>query len=165
MLPAKDVEEVNFLRMERNPDGSYERTFEYAYGDWGNNRAVQVQGKGLLVNLAGSKGGIGENRGLDFRKHTKARIDFIIGNRNRATSFVFTLEDKDGTNQSYDISLQDKPKGAPLSAVIDLTTPARVNQPGGKPGLDLKRLRMWQLAGNWQDLPVEILFLKIWAVD
>jgi hypothetical protein len=162
---AKDLEVIDLVHMERQQDGTYLNSYEYAYGDWDNNRAVQINGRGLLVNLAGSKGGIGENRGLDFRKQSKARIEFIIGNRNRASSFVFTLEDKDGTNQSFDIPLQGQPVGVPLAARLDLTKPSRTNEPGAKPGLDLKRLKVWQIAGNWQSEPVEILVLRVLAAD
>jgi hypothetical protein len=161
---TKDIEVIEFTHMFRNTDGTYERSYEYAYGDWGDNKVVQVNGKGLLVNLLGSKGGIGENRGLDFRKHTKARIAFMIGNRNRASGFAFSLEDKDGTNHAFDIPLTGKPVGQLLAATLDLTKPSREEQAGSKPGLDLKKLRVWQLKGNFQSEPLEILVLKVLAV-
>lgn len=167
VLPAaavKDIEVIEFTHSPRNPDGTYERSFEYSYGDWGDDKVVQVNGKGLLVNLLGSQGGVGENRGLDFRKHTKARVFFMIGNRNRASGFGLSLEDKDGTNHNFDIPLRGQPVGQVLAATLDLTKPSREEQAGSKPGLDLKKLRVWQIKGNWQAEPVEILVLKVMAV-
>jgi hypothetical protein len=163
----KDVVVIDFTDMERNTGGARQRGYEYGYGDWDDagRKVAQIFEKGLVVNLAGSKGGIGENRDLDFRKHTRAQFDFVIGGRNRAQSFVFTLVDKDGTDQSWDISMKDLPVGRPLSVVVDLTKPARENKPGKKPGLNLPKLATWQIAGNYQDEPIEILIVKVTAVS
>jgi hypothetical protein len=161
---VKDLVVLDFKRMPRNPDGSYERIFEYSFGDWGDKKAVQVRGEGLMIRLLGSKGGVGSNVGPDFRKHSKARIAFIIGNRNRASSCSFSLVDRDGTDCAYDIPLAAHPKGQEISVLIDLPQPSRVEKPGSKPGLDLKKVETWQLKGNFQAEPIEVLFLKVTAV-
>jgi hypothetical protein len=160
---AKEEEAINFLDMPRSADGTYEKNYEYAFGDW-EKKAVQLPGKGLLVNLTGSKGGVGDNRGIDFGKLTKARITFIIGNHNRATSFIFTMVDRDGTDQSFDVSLENLPRGTVQKVTFDLTKPSRENKPGRTPGLNLKKLVTWQLLGNFQEEPIEILFLRVDAV-
>jgi len=163
---VKNLTVIDFPTMVRNPDGTRERGYEYSFGDWeGKKGAVQIPDKGLLVNLLGSKGGVGENRGLDFRKHTLARVSFIIGNRNQAESFGFSLVDNDGTDQAWDVSLKDRPKGATTTILLDLTKPAREDKPGKTHGLDLKKLKTWQIRGNYQDLPIEVLFLKVTAVS
>lgn len=165
---VKDVVVIDFTQMPRNTDGSRQRGYEYSFGDWSDDtgrKVGQILDKGLLVNLAGSKGGVGENRDLDFRKHSRARIDFIIGNRNRAEAFSFTLVDKDGTDQSWEVSLKDRTKGLPTHGVVDLATPGREDKPGKKPGLDLKKLRTWQIKGNYGDEPIEILIVKVTAVS
>jgi hypothetical protein len=160
----KDLVVVDFTHMRRDPGAEPQRSYEYSFGDWEGKKGVfQVEGKGAIVNLLGSKGGLGENNGLDFRKHTKAKISFIIGNRNQAESFTFSLADSDGTECSFDIPLKGLDKGALLYAIIDLARPAREDKPGKKPGLDLKKLKTWQLRGNYQALPLEILFEKIRA--
>jgi len=166
--PAKDVVVIDFTSMPRNDDGTRQRGYEYSFGDWDDRsgRAVgQIFEKGLLVNLAGSKGGVGENRGLDFRKHTRARIDFIIGDRNRAEAYAFTLVDTDGTDQSWEVSLKGLPVGVPLSTTLDLTKPSREEKPGKKPGLNLPKLDVWQIKGNYGELPLEILIVKVTAVS
>jgi hypothetical protein len=163
---VKDMVVLDLFHMTRNTDGSHERGYEYSFGDWeGGKKVAQVPEKGLIVNLAGSKGGVGENRGLDFRKHSLARLTFIIGNRNQAESFGFSLVDKDGTDHSWDVSLKDRPKGAMLNPLIDLTKPSREEKPGKTPGLDLKKLKSWQIKGNYQDAPIEILIIKVTAVS
>ena len=161
---AKEEEVINFLDMPRNPDGTHEKSYQYAFGDW-EKKVVQIPGKGLLVNLTGSKGGVGDNRGIDFGKFTKARLTFIIGNRNHATSFILTLVDRDGTDQSFDVSLENLPRGAERKVTVDLSKPSRENKPGKTPGLNLKKLETWQLVGNFQAEPLEILFLRVDAVS
>jgi len=161
----KDLEVINFVAMYRNPDDTYDKGYDYPFGDWQNKNVVQVPGKGLIVNLVGSKGGVGENRGLDFRKHAKARIAFVVGNRNKAKSFQFSLVDKDGTDQSFDVALETLPPGVTQTHTIDLTKPSREDKPGSTPGLNLKKLKSWQLKGNFQDEPSELLFLRVDAVE
>lgn len=165
---VRDLVVIDFTDMLRNTDGTRQRSYEYTYGDWNDptgKSVVQMLGKGLLINFVGSKGGVGANRDLDFRKHTRARINLIIGNRNRAGSFGFSLVDTDGTDQSWDISLKDQPVGRPLNLLVDLTKPSGENKPGRKPGLNLAKLASWQIRGNFQDEPIEILVLKITAVS
>lgn len=163
---VKNVVVLDFYRMERSSDGSHQRSYEYSFGDWEDKKKVgQMHEKGLLVNSVGSKGGVGENRGLDFRKHTLARLNFVIGNRNRAEAFTFSLVDKDGTDQIWEISLKNQPKGATLNPLIDLTKPTREDKPGKTSGLDLKKLKTWQIKGNYQDAPIEVMFVKITAVS
>lgn len=162
---VKDLVVIDFLYMPRNPDGTRERGYEYGFGDWDDKKRVgQFPDKGLIINLVGSKGGIGENRDLDFRKHSKARVTYVIGNRNRADSFGFSLVDKDGTDQSWDISIKDQTAGVVLTRLLDLTSPARTDKPGKTPGLDLKKLKSWQFRGNYQDAPIEIMIMKVTAV-
>ncbi len=168
VLPAavRDIIVIDFPRMERTAEGGRQRGYDYSFGDWeGGKKVMQIPEKGLLVNLLASKGGVGENRGLDFRKHSLARITFIIGNRNQAESFGFSLVDKDGTDQAWDISLKDRPKGTVLSELLDLSKSGREDKPGKTPGLDLKKLKSWQIKGNYQSLPIEVMFLKVTAVS
>jgi len=160
---GKEEEVLNFIDMHRNSDGTYEKGYEYSFGDW-EKKAVQVPAKGLVVNLTGSKGGVGDNGGIDIGKFTRLRFSFVLSNRNRAKSFVFSLTDKDGTDQSFEVSLEGVPRGVEQKFTVDLTKPTRVDAPGSVPGLNLAKLKVWQLKGNYQDEPIEILFLRIAAV-
>ena len=164
-LVAKDIVVVDFALMPRNPDGSRQRAYEYGYGDWGDagRKVIQIMDKGLLVNNAGSKGGVGANSDPGFGANTRARIDFIIGNQNQADSYSFSLEDRDGTDHSWSIPLKGQPAGQPIGVLLDLTK-GKEDKPGKKPGLDLKKVRTWQIKGNFQDKPVEMLVLKVTAV-
>ncbi len=160
---AKEEEVINFLDMPRNSDGTYEKGYEYIFGDW-EKKAVQIPFKGFLVNLTGSQGGVGDGHGLDFGKRTKARIVFILSGRSLARSFSLNLVDRDGTEQSFDVSLENLPRGVEQSVIVDLTKPSRETKPGSTPGLNLKKLMSWQLTGNFQSEPIEILFLRVAAV-
>lgn len=165
-LLAKDVVVIDFALMPRNSDGSRQRAYEYGFGDWSDagRKVVQIMDKGLLVNHAGSKGGVGANSDPDFGSNTHARIDLVIGNQNQADSYSFALVDRDGTDHSWSIPLKGQPVGQPIGVLLDLTQ-GKEDKPGKKPGLDLKKVRTWQIKGNFQDKPVEILVLKITAVS
>jgi len=165
-VAAKDLVVINFAYMPRNADGTHQRSYEYAFGDWEKTKNVgELPEKGLIVNLVGSKGGVGENRGLDFRKHSLARVTFLIGGRNKAESCGFSLVDSDGTDQNWEIPLKDKKRDSVLTVLLDLTKPTREDKPGKIPGLDLKKLKSWQIKGNYQDAPIEVMFIKVTAVS
>jgi len=162
---VKDLTVVDFTHMRRDPGQDPQRSYEYRFGDWdGAKGAVQIPDKGLLIPLLGSKGGLGDNQGLDFRKHAKARIIYIVGNRNQASSFGFSMVDRDGTDAAWDIPLAGIAPGTPVAALVDLSKPSRTEKPGKEAGLNLKKLDSWQIKGNYQDKPVEVLILKIIAV-
>gem|GEM_PF-2104771 len=42
--------------------------------------------------------------------------------------------------------------------------PRATNNPGSPPGLDLKKLKVWQLKGNFQSQPLEILVSKVTGI-
>ena len=142
-------------------DDNSRRPYEYAFGDWGNNKVQLIRDKGLVINHLGSKGGVGMNKGLRLKGADKAVVVFIIGNRNEAESFNFNLTDKDGTDHSFRIPLTGMSKGQVLTAVIRLDKAKKENKPGTKPGLDLEKLKSWQIAGDFGDKPLEVLVQKV----
>ncbi len=169
LLPAAEpTREVvlDFTYMQRQSDGTYTRSYEYGFGDWDEKGKVgQVAHKGLLVNHAGSKGGIGENRRLDLRKSAKVGVSYMIGNGNKADAFAFSLEDRDGTVDVWNIPLAGQPRGQMLYAEFDLTKPTRQDTAGKVAGLDLKKLETWQIRGDYGEAPVEVLVAKVFAVS
>ena len=157
---------LDFTYMQRETDGTYKRSYEYGFGDWDEKGKVgQVAHQGLLVNHAGSKGGVGENRRLDFSKSTKVGIAFMIGNRNQAAAFGLSLTDRDGTGQVWQIPLAGQPRGQALYAEFDLKKPTRTDNAGKVAGLDLKKIESWQITGDFGDAPVELLVMKVFAVS
>ena len=164
-LRAADDVVIDFTYMDRNTEGIYTKSYEGAWGDWGDKRHVsQVIGKGLLINHAGSKGGINENRDIGVGKNKSIRVTYIVGNGNQATSFTFTLIDRDGTECSWDVPLQGQPKGSIVNCALDLTNPDRTTKPGKTPGLNLQKLSTWQITGNYQEAPIEVMIQKVWAI-
>ncbi|MEJ1972007.1 MAG: hypothetical protein WDM96_05850 [Lacunisphaera sp.] len=161
---AKEVTVLDFTYMVRNADSTYEKSYEYSFGDWsGSKKVAQLPHKGFIVNHEGSKGGVGGNQGLDFGQHTKAHVYFVVGNGNRAAAFNLTLEDSDGTNQVWDIPLVNVPKGSLLAVAVDLAHPTRQDNPGKKAGLNFGKLASWQIKGDYQDAPLEVMLIKITA--
>jgi hypothetical protein len=161
---AKLIDFTYIARDTTTGEDSTERAFEYSFGDWGNGKVIQVRNKGLLVNYLGSNGGVGANKRLNLRGSARIQIEFIIGNRNAASSFSFGLEDADGTKQSFSIPLADKPVGRPISHVFAVDQPTSTDAPGKVAGLDVKKLKVWQLKGNFQTQPLEVLVSKVTGV-
>lgn len=163
-LAQKESKLIDFTYIARDPTtggDSRERAFEYSFGDWGGGKAQQIRDKGLLVNNHGSKGGVGGNRRLNLRDSTTIRVHLIIGNRNRAGAINFVLVDNDGTDHAFAISLSGQPRGQLLKFDLNLAQPTREQKPGTTPGLDFKKLKTWQLTGDFGDLPVEVMVERI----
>lgn len=161
---SKDVTLVDFTYIARDPttgQESRDKVFEYSFGDWDKGKARQIRDKGLLINHLGSSGGVGANKKLNFHGATKARLLFIIGNGNEALAFSFSLVDKDGTDAQFSIPLAGQPRGQPLIVTVDLTHPTKVEKPGTTDGLDLTKLKSWQIKGDFGAKPLEIMLSKI----
>ena len=155
---------IDFTYIPRDSLGNEDksrRPYEYAFGDWGNDKVQLVRDKGLVINHLGSKGGVGMNKGLRRKGADKAVMVFMIGNGNEADSVNFNLTDKDGTDHSFRIPLSGMSKGQVLTAVIRLDKAKKENKPGTTPGLDLEKLKSWQIAGDFGDKPVEVLVQKV----
>ena len=161
---AKLVDFTFIARDTTTGEDSTERAFDYSFGDWGDGKVIQVRNKGLLINHLGSSGGVGANKRLNLRGSSKIQIDFIIGNRNAATSFSFSLSDNDGTDVLFSIPLEGKPVGKPVSHTFEVSSPTNTEKPGSTPGLDVKKLKVWQLKGNFQSQPLEVLVSKVTGV-
>lgn len=99
---------------------------------------------------------MGRNKRLRLKGATKIQIAYLIGNRNEASSFSFSLVDTDGSENSFNIPLSAQPVGQPLAAIIDLNAGHE-----DKPGLNLDKLKTWQIKGNYQDKPVELLIIRV----
>jgi hypothetical protein len=165
-LSQKATPLVDFTVIPRDSRGKNDRTrwpFEYAYGDWGRDKARLVEGKGLLINHLGSRGGVGANRPLPLKGADKAVMVFIIGNTNEADAFSLALVDSDGSEHSFRIPLAGMQTGQVLTAVLQLTKSKQVDKPGAQPGLDLKKLKSWQVKGDFGDKPVEVMVQRILA--
>ncbi len=157
---------LDFTYIPLDPQGKNDRSrwpFEYAFGDWGKDRARLVRDKGLLINHLGSKGGLGANKPLALKGADKAVIVFIIGNTNEADAFNFALTDADGTENRFRVPLSTLAKGQVLTAVLRLDKGEVGDKPGTEAGLNLKKLKAWSLSGDFGDKPIEILVQKILA--
>ena len=160
---AKEVVLIDFTYSTRDPDGTVSRSYEYAFGDW-QKHLVDLKGKGTLIKAPSGKGGIGENKTLvDFGKSSAVNLQLIIGNANSSGGISLSIEDRDGTEQSWNISLEGKPRGQPLRFPLDLTKSSSESKPGKTPGLNLKKVAVWQMKGNWTDPNVEVLLVKLTA--
>jgi hypothetical protein len=159
----KEAVLIDFATVKRDPDGKVFRVYEYAYGDW-DKHIVDLRGRGTLIQAATGKGGFGENKTMvQFGKHPTVDLHFVIGNANQAQTVNFSLEDKDGTEQTWIISLVGKPRGQPLRQLLDLGKADGEIKPGKTPGMNLKKMATWQVRGDYSDAKVELLLVKLTA--
>lgn len=155
------VEILNFGNYRRDPDGTTYKPYEYAYGDW--NKAVSnFRNQGTLIKSRTGKGGMGDNNaGLSLGGMTAVDLVVVVGNENHAKSLNFLLQDKDGTGHVWDLPLADKPHGPDIRFRLVLDKPDRVENAGKTPGLNTKKIAVWQLRGDNSDPNVEVMAIKL----
>jgi len=156
---------IDFTVSHRDRNGEVFHAYEFAYGDWGDGRVVDMPGKGTLVKGTTGKGGMGENK-TSVRFNRSSAVDFIyvVGNGNKATTINFSLTDNDGTEFQWTIPLAGKPTGQMLLQRLDLNKPDNTSNAGKTPGLDRKRISSWQVRGDYQDPAVEVVLLKVGTI-
>ena len=161
-LVAKEVELLDFRKVNRDPDGTIFKCYEYTFGDWGDGKVIDLRGRGALVQAPSGKGGLGENKTLvRFDQTPLVDLYFVIGNANLAKAISFGLTDKDGTEQTWQIPIDGLPKGANQHVRLDLTKPSSEQKPGKTPGMDLKKILTLQLRGDYTDPKVEVLLVRL----
>jgi hypothetical protein len=105
---------------------------------------------------------MGDNHAdLDLGGLKVVELVLVIGNGNQATALSFFLEDKDGTGHAWNLPLTDKPHGQQIRYRLDLGKPDYVQAPGKTPGLNQKKIAVWQLRGDQTAPYVEVLALKL----
>jgi hypothetical protein len=154
---------IDFTSFRRDPDGTIFRPYEYAFGSW-DKHVVDLKGRGTLIKAQDGKGGLGENKTMiDFSKSPLMSLWFVIGNANQAKGVNFSLEDRDGTEQTWWIPLETK-VSVPVTAFrIDLMKPDNKSKPGSTDGLNLKKIHTWQVRGDYTEAKVEVLLVKLVA--
>jgi hypothetical protein len=152
---------IDFSHIERDPDETETRPFTNVWGDWDRHANI-IEGRGTYIKAATGKGGLGEdNPSADFEKCTAIEIVFVIGTSNKAAGLSFYLEDKDGTKMTWNISFADMPSNREIRHRMDLSKPDYVESPGKTPGLNVNKIAVWQLRGDNNNPPVEVLVLKL----
>jgi hypothetical protein len=154
---------IDFTSFRRDPDGTTFRPYEYAYGSW-DKHVIDLKGRGTLIKAPDGKGGLGENKSMiDFSKSPMISLSFVIGSANQAKGVNFSLEDKDGTEETWWIPLENK-ASVPLTAFrFDLSKPDNKPKPGSTAGLNLKKINTWQVRGDYTEAKVEVLLVKLVA--
>jgi hypothetical protein len=153
---------IDFTDSHREMNGTVSHEYEYTFGDWGDGHVIDLNGKGTLIQAASGKGGLGENK-TAVRLNRSSAIDFIyvIGNANKAASINFAVTDNDGTEFQWTIPLAGKPAGQMLLQHLDLSKPDSTPNAGKTAGLDRKHIASWQVRGDYQAPPTEVLLIKV----
>ena len=139
------------------------KRYGWASGSWDKN-LVLLEGQGLLVNHVSGKGNMGGDKSANLAEFESAFLIIVIGNRNAASSLGVRLIDADGTEAVWNFPLAAKPVGTALVCRMPLATPDKEDKPGKVPGLDKKKIRKWQIAGDWQEAKMEVLLVKLGAM-
>jgi hypothetical protein len=161
-LAAKEEVLLDFKHVTRDPDRTVYKCYQYTFGDWGSRKVIDLLGRGALVQASSGKGGLGENKTLvRFDKTPVVDLHFIIGNANQAKAISFSLTDKDGTEQTWQIPLAGLPPGTDQRARLDLNKSSIEQKPGTTPGMDLRKILTWQVRGDYTDPKVEVLLIQL----
>jgi hypothetical protein len=162
-LSAKEEVHLDFKEIKRDsPTSPLIKCYQYSFGDWGDGKVIDLKGRGALVQAPTGKGGLGENSTmLRLDKTPQVDLEVIIGNANQATAISFGLTDKDGTEQTWQVPIEGRPRGTPQRIRLDLTKPSSEQKPGKTPGMDLKKLSVWQVRGDYSDRKVEVLLVRL----
>lgn len=162
--PMKEVKLIDFTDIRRDRNGKVElRPYQYAFGDW-DRHTIDLPDRGVLVQAKTGSGGLGENKPqADFRGAVAFGLYFSIGNANQAQGMSLSLKDGDDTEYVWNIRLARRPPGQPLRLRLHVEKPDNVPSPGKTPGLDLKHIASWQIRGDWQAAPIEVLLIRLSA--
>lgn len=115
--------------------------FDYAWNDWQGPGLADIRGKGTLIKAKSGKGNLGQDdTRVSFGQSPALDFEYVVGAGNRANHLTFKLVDVDGTEATWSIPLEGKPRQQLSSARLDLAKLESVK--GGKtPGLDAKRVK------------------------
>jgi hypothetical protein len=160
--PAKEERHIDFTDVRKERTGEVTvKGYDYAYGDW-SKHLISLPERGCLIQAPTGKGGLGENKPMvNFAKYPAMQLVFVVGNANRATSINFSLEDNDGTEQSWSVPLEGLARGTTHHFPLDLTKCTTEARPGKQPGLNLRKISVWQVRGDFTDQKVEVLLVKL----
>lgn len=161
--PAKEKVLIDFTDIRADRDGSVLKNYEYTFGSW-EKHVKDLPRRGVLVQAATNKGGLGENRTMLALANTPiVELVFIIGSANQATSMNFSLEDKDGTEQQWNIPFEGMRPGPLYRCRLDLTKPSNEQKPGKIPGMNLKKIYAWQVKGDYSEPGIEVMLVMLVA--
>lgn len=161
--PAKENMLIDFTYYKQERSGEIIKPYEYDFEDW-EKHVTTIPNRGTLVQASTGKGGLGENKPtMDIDKTSTVELVLVIGNANKATSINFSLEDKDGTEQQWNISFAGLNKGQQYRIPLDLTKCSQEVKPGKTPGMNFKKLQAWQIKGDYSIPNVEVLLIKLVA--
>lgn len=163
LASAKEEIHLDFSEIKRDsPSSPLIKCYQYTFGDWGRGKVIDLKGRGALVQAPSGKGGLGENKTmLRLDKTPQVDLEVIIGNANQATAISLGLTDKDGTEQTWQVPLEGRSRGTEQRIRLDLTKPSSEEKPGKKAGMDLRRLSVWQVRGDYSDRDVEVLLVRL----
>ena len=159
----KTLIDFGSTRMIGDPTGSMTiaRVFDYAWNDWQGDGLIDLRGKGTLIRSKTGKGNLGqEGTRIVFDRSPALEFQYVVGADNQAKSLTFKLVDQDGTEGTWTIPLEGRPRQQLSTVRFDLAKPDNVKG-GKKPGLDVKRIDKWEITGDWQDAPTEVLLVKL----
>lgn len=141
----------------------------FGFGSWEEAKtAFAAKPDGIHIaakNAQGGAGVAGLNVNLTGYDDWSPTMTLAATEQNRAATLNLNLGDADGTGHTYKFDLRKLKPGVPQQVVPDygvsLTEPQNVEKPGTTPGLDLARISIFMVIGDWSDKPVDVVLSGI----
>jgi hypothetical protein len=164
-LHAAEKVLLDFTDVRQDPgDEKVMRCYDYIWNDWAKY-TTDKRRVGTIIRSPNGKGNLGQqSTDVDFGKTPALQLDYVVINGNQAKSIAFHLVDGDGTEAIWNVPL-DVAAGKAVAVRMDLAKPSRIDKPGKKPGLDAKHVSEWSISGDWSDTSVQVVLLKLKAVQ
>lgn len=143
----------------------------FGFGSWEKERkAFAVGPSGIRLTAADGRGGVGW-AGLQAdagnRGEWSPALRLTAGDGNQAAAINLHLGDADGTSHSYRFDLSPLAAGDPGVRLLTpeygaaLAEPGKAEKPGETPGLDLAKLSLVMLIGDWSGKAVDVTLASI----
>jgi len=144
-----------------------DQPFLFGFGSWEKAKtAFVVKPDGIHISAQDGQGGAGV-AGLSMKlsgvNDWTPALTLTVGERNKAATLNFHLNDADGTSHAYKFDLRSLKPGLPQQVTAEygasLLEPQNVEKPGEKPGVD--GVSAYLIIGDWSAEAVEVVLAGI----
>ena len=142
----------------------------FGFGSWEKAKeAFPAKADGIHLSAKNTQGGAGVaglNMDLTGYGEWSPAMTLVVTEQNQAASLSLNLGDADGTSHTYKFDLRQLKPGVPQQVVPDygasLAEPQNVEEKAGTtPGLDLDRISIFMVLGDWSDKPIDVVLSGI----
>ncbi len=141
----------------------------FGFGSWEKAKeAFPANADGIHLSAKNAQGGAGVagmNLNLTGYGDWSPAMTLDVTQQNRAATLTLHLGDADGTSHTYKFDLRQLKAGVPQQVVPEfgasLAKPQNVEKAGTTPGLDLARISIFMVIGDWSNKPIDVVLSGI----